>query len=253
MWQKKAIWTSVPFILLWVCGHLSCVWLCKKNMSNPTFKTNYIYDVWGNCTVLDPVAQEKLSRYTQLDTHKEHTYTSHTDSWNSPERGPGKLSLPLSSYFVFPHAMGLSDPLGLWRLACGDESWMVLGGLSARYYLYSLHIPFFSVFLGTQKSFWDITYRCWCSHKLILHPVFDQIQEMTHWGFVETQKILEEFAFGIIFDKASISIPLSMSFLWVHDFVKQQVSSSHSAPREAHSLLSEKNSDWPLSFSKIRG
>lgn len=115
MWQKKAIWTSVPFVLLWVCGHLSCVWLCKKNMSNPTFKTNYIYDVWGNCTVLDPVAQEKLSRYTQLDTHKEHTYTSHTDSWNSPERGPGKLSLPLSSYFVFPHAM-----VGLW--------WWILDG-----------------------------------------------------------------------------------------------------------------------------
>lgn len=134
----------------------------------------------------------------------------------------------------------------LW--GCGDRfvvSWWILDnprrtqnrilfGFSSMYH-------YFSVFLCIQKSFCDITHRCWCSHKLILCLVFGQLQEMPHWGCVERQKMLEEFAFGIIFDKAGISIPLSMSFSQGHDFMKQQVSSSHSAPRETHPLVSQKN------------
>lgn len=105
----------------------------------------------------------------------------------------------------------------LW--GCGDQlmvSWWILDNPRRTQckvlFVFPSMYHYFSVFLCTQKSFCDGTYRWWCSHKLILCLAFDQLQEVTHWGCVERQKMLEEFAFGIIFDKASVPIPLSMSF-----------------------------------------
>lgn len=67
--------------------------------------------------------------------HTEHTYVSHTDSWNRPERGSGRVSLPLSPCVPICHGALCSSEvveIGSWW---ADESWIALGGPRTGYYL----------------------------------------------------------------------------------------------------------------------
>lgn len=117
--------------------------------------------------------------------HTEHTYVSYRlleQSWEELRQ-----SVPSSESLCSHMPWG---SLLLW--GCGDRllvSWWILDSprrtQNRILFGFSSMYLYFSVFLCIQKSFCDITYRCWCSHKLILCLVFNQLQEVPHWGCVE--------------------------------------------------------------------
>lgn len=172
------------------------IYLCKKNLYNFIFKTNYAYDVCGNYIGLDPAAQERWCCLRSMPQdqqhqhiilmmihhhvpsrhiHTEHTYTPHIDSWYRPcgrftqTIPPSKSLIWFSSFQGALYSSGTVE-MGWWW---ADDSWNSPGRTQSRVLL---GLPFmchcFSMF------------RCGCTEELLSHNI--QVLVLTLSNYVSS-------------------------------------------------------------------